>query len=377
MATPGAVIHYTTDFSNPSTASPVYMNPIPISNSTILKAKAFFAGSNPSSTASSVYIIGDTSGNLPPIVDAGQDKTVFVDQVTVLDGSGTTDPDGDDEFLTGELWTQLSGPAVTILDGTEEIASFTPNEEGVYVFELEVSDGIDSGSDQVEITVVPASKLGTGLVSLYQFNSGQGDQIYDTNPLGPPSDLRITDVSDISWGSGFISFVNPSIAMGSGTKVSKFCTSSDAITIEAWVKVANITQDGPARILSLSVDPFNRNFTLAQDGDVFDFRLRTSSTNDNGQPSTQTQSNSVTTMLTQVAFTWSSDGIAKIYKNGSEQNSVALSGTFSSWDQGYDLALGNELSQDRPWLGEIHEVAIYCKALSAQEVMQNFNAFSN
>jgi len=377
VATAGASIHYTTDFSEPTISSPIYLTPIPISSSTIIKAKAFLAGSNPSSTASSAYVIGDPAGNLPPLVDAGENKTVFVDQVTVLDGSGTTDPDGDDEFLTGEMWTQTSGPAVTILDGTEEIASFTPIQQGLYVFELEVSDGVDTGTDQVEITVVPAWRVRDGLVSLYQFKAKQGDRSYDTGALGPPVDLTMSDLGSVIWGTGYISLSTPSIIKGSGTKLTQLCMSSDAISIEAWIKPASLDQSGPARILSLSADPFNRNFTLAQDNTVYDFRLRTSSTNDNGQPSIQTQGNSVTTMLTQVVFTWSSNGTATIYKDGLEENSVSLSGNLSNWNQSYDLAIGNELSEDRPWLGEVNEIAIYCRALSAQEVMQNFNAFNN
>ena len=38
------------------------------------------------------------------------------------------------------------------------------------------------------------------------------------------------------------------------------------------------------------------------------------------------------------------------------------------------LALANELTEDRPWLGEFYLVAIYDRALSQDEVSRNFNA---
>jgi hypothetical protein len=47
------------------------------------------------------------------------------------------------------------------------------------------------------------------------------------------------------------------------------------ITIEAWVMPADDIQDGPARIVSLSADTGNRNFTLGQTTDYYDARLRT------------------------------------------------------------------------------------------------------
>jgi hypothetical protein len=38
------------------------------------------------------------------------------------------------------------------------------------------------------------------------------------------------------------------------------------------------------------------------------------------------------------------------------------------------LAIGNELTNNRPWLGEVFLIAIYNRALSATEVQQNFGA---
>ena len=57
-ATSGATIRYTTDGSEPNTNSEVYSNPIYLSSSTTLKAKAFKSGMNDSATASATYTIG-------------------------------------------------------------------------------------------------------------------------------------------------------------------------------------------------------------------------------------------------------------------------------------------------------------------------------
>ena len=50
-------------------------------------------------------------------------------------------------------------------------------------------------------------------------------------------------------------------------------------------------------------------------------------------------------------------------------NPEKLSGYFSKWssDQ-YSLLLGNEKEENYPWRGEIHQVAIYSRALSQEEI---------
>jgi glycopeptide antibiotics resistance protein len=45
---------------------------------------------------------------------------------------------------------------------------------------------------------------------------------------------------------------------------------------------ADVNQTGPARIVSVSTDPYNRNFTLGQEGNDLIFRLRTLATGKNG-----------------------------------------------------------------------------------------------
>jgi glycopeptide antibiotics resistance protein len=47
---------------------------------------------------------------------------------------------------------------------------------------------------------------------------------------------------------------------------------------------------------------------------------------------------------------------------------------FWRWDSHLTLQLGNEASWNRPWLGKIYLVALYRRALSAPEIMENFAA---
>jgi hypothetical protein len=66
-------------------------------------------------------------------------------------------------------------------------------------------------------------------------------------------------------------------------------------------------------------------------------------------------------------------GSSAIFVNGIESARMTLDGDFSTW-QDYQLAIGNEVDQTRPWLGELWLVAVYCRALAPGEALQNFLA---
>jgi mono/diheme cytochrome c family protein len=73
-------------------------------------------------------------------------------------------------------------------------------------------------------------------------------------------------------------------------------------------------------------------------------------------------------------YTRDRGGNARIYLQGQAKSSNTVPGNCNSWNPEFRLILANELTGDRPWLGEFHLVAIYGRALSADEVLQNFAA---
>jgi hypothetical protein len=75
-----------------------------------------------------------------------------------------------------------------------------------------------------------------------------------------------------------------------------------------------------------------------------------------------------------VVYTRDASGAAKIYINGVQRASRTVGGDFSNWNGSYRLALANELTGDRPWLGELHRVVIYNQALTQAQVVRHFNA---
>jgi hypothetical protein len=253
-----------------------------------------------------------------------------------------------------------------------------------------------------------------GLQALYTFEKNENDNltILDVSGHDHPLNLSIKKESRaaVSWEEDGALVVTGSTIITSSAPVTRLveaASQSNELTIEAWISPAadpaNPTvprkQDGPARIVTLSADTLSRNFTLGQGpwqedeagtvsnqgkSNFYDIRLRTTHTDDNGVPSLRT-GNVVTTTRQHVVYTRHADGRVHIYIDGQEQDfteydghaertAAPLTGTFKDWDDQYHLALANELTEDRPWLGTYHLVAIYSRALSEAEVAQNYEA---
>ncbi|MDB5105396.1 MAG: hypothetical protein JWP91_3085 [Fibrobacteres bacterium] len=94
-----------------------------------------------------------------PVAKAGADQTVSASGATaLLDGSASTDPDG---IIAGWLWTQISGPMVTLANpGTAKASAAIPptTVDRTYAFELKVTDNSGrTGLDTVLIKQVPTA----------------------------------------------------------------------------------------------------------------------------------------------------------------------------------------------------------------------------
>ncbi len=211
---------------------------------------------------------------------------------------------------------------------------------------------------------------------LYTFDAGTGNVVQDRSGVGQPLNLKIEKLSAVQWKQGTLVIRAPTKIKSSSSakKIIDGVKRSGSVTVEAWMRPANDRQKGPARIVSLSSDSSQRNFTLGQDGKRFEVRLRSTSTSNNGIPATAAPGNSVKTALTHVVYTRDTKGTAKIYINGKQQAKKNVAGNLRNWNQKFQLILANELTGDRPWLGEFHLVAVYSRALAAKEIVQNFRA---
>ena len=219
-------------------------------------------------------------------------------------------------------------------------------------------------------------RVNDGLVALYTFESGRGDTIKDRSQTGQKLDLRIEKPKAVHWGDSSLTVRSATKIQSAGParKIIDGIKQTGELTVEVWITPKNTTQQGPARVVSISADSGKRNLTLGQERDRYQFRLRTTSTSVNGIPETNSGAKTASSKLTHVAYTRSSGGQAMLFVNGKRSAQKKVAGKLSNWDRSFPLVLANERTGDRPWLGEIHLVAIYQRALNSKQVTQNFRA---
>lgn len=228
------------------------------------------------------------------------------------------------------------------------------------------------------------ARFDANAIALYDFTEGTGTVAKDSSGVSPAMDLTLTDVDWVAGGGIRINGLNGSAIAGQQESQKLFDMiaapgASNEFTIEAWLVPGNLTQSGPSRIISYSINTTNRNFMMGQVVGEYGFRNRSSATDTNGNPILNTANATVQTELQHVVMTFDQTNGRKIYINGQVNVDADPQGPgdLSSWVQsnivdGYTFIIGNELTLNRLWQGQVLFAAIHNVALSPAQVSQNF-----
>jgi hypothetical protein len=93
--------------------------------------------------------------NIKPVADAGTSQSVNIGNTVTLDGSGSSDANGDTLTYSWTLTTVPTGSLSAITDPTAKVTTFVPDVAGTYVMQLIVNDGtVDSDPSTVQIQAV-------------------------------------------------------------------------------------------------------------------------------------------------------------------------------------------------------------------------------
>ena len=242
----------------------------------------------------------------------------------------------------------------------------------LFYLTLLITSGISLHADATD----RPARTRSGLLALYDFVAPNETAVQDRSGVGQAFDLRISDPAAARQTPKGLEVRGKTIVQSAqpATKIVRAVQRSGAVTIEAWLRPGRLDQSGPARIVTLSRNSSERNFTLGQDGNRFDVRLRTSKTSKNGIPSLSTPPGSVRSQRTHFVYTHARNGRTRMFLDGKQVLEKQLAGQTDNWDDSFSLALANELSGDRPWEGTLYLVAIYGRELSVAEVRANFAA---
>jgi Concanavalin A-like lectin/glucanases superfamily len=224
-----------------------------------------------------------------------------------------------------------------------------------------------------------ASRYDADTIAKYEFQSVVNNTTFDTSGIDPAADLTISGNVTLAggWGINVGAGGKAQATTQSSSKIYNMIQATGEFSVEAWVAPALVAAD-KSYMVSYSGGDTTRNFTLGQTNQDYDFMLRTSTTALTGLPQLQTPDAAMALQasLQHVVLTYDSVNGRQIYVNGVlvPVPDPQKGGTISNWDNTFALVLGNEVSGDRSWQGLIKFVAIHNRAMSATQVMQNFNA---
>jgi hypothetical protein len=206
--------------------------------------------------------------------------------------------------------------------------------------------------------------LDAGITQSYP---GSGTAWTDINGLGPKNNGTLTNGPTFSTdGGGSIVFdgADDNIQIGD---VINFIPNPSQVTCETWLKTNSI---GSYKKIFVTGTPSIRilgiYFSIGPSPYQTYFGLKTSSTQD----AVVTTTNLSTTNYSHVVGTYN-DPTAKIYINGTLMATANIGGTIGTGGVGRISGYGDNAET---WNGNISIFRIYNRALSASEVLQNYNA---
>ncbi|MCB0531456.1 MAG: LamG domain-containing protein [Saprospiraceae bacterium] len=257
--------------------------------------------------------------------------------------------------------------------------------QGLYTFEGGLGAQPNPGSSG-EIATHDIS--GQGAPSLYF----EGQDNFQPKPNDPPYGAK--------WTSKGIAFdgncILASVENEPNSAVETIQISED-FSVEFWVKPNQTLQEGPAQIFAIESTPNTapRSYFFMGQGPWTDGKHKKEDTDpagaylnvSYGPPATavpqlkapywekpfESPVDSMSNALMHVVYSYDQAGTQRIFINGVEVSEKYDPGYYNDWLGDLRFAIGNDLRKTKPWKGEIQQLAIFNRALTAEEVTVHYS----
>ncbi|GLS24845.1 LamG domain-containing protein [Marinibactrum halimedae] len=229
------------------------------------------------------------------------------------------------------------------------------------------------------IVASSGGRVETNMIALWEFKVGEGTTAFDSSGIEPAVNLTLTgDVEWVgAWGLDFNPGGKAQALTQDSVKLYDMISATGEYSIEAWVIPGNVSQEGPARIVSYSGAEMSRNFMLGQTLYNYDFHNRSAATDADGAPavSTPDADEVLQATLQHVVATFDPIDGRKIYVDGEliVQEEAVEGGSLNSWDSSFALVLGAEVDGSNGWDGILRMLAVHNRAMSEEDIRANFD----
>lgn len=305
-----------------------------------------------------VVSVGPGTGNNPPVADAGDDTGRCSLEEITLDGSGSSDPDGD---TLSYSWSFTSVPSTSgltdadIANASTASPSFIPDVYGTYTLALSVSDGSSSDVDVMNVVFDYADST-----LVLHMDEGSGTTVADAGP----SALSGTALLDEWTGGRFfggLEFDGQRVTVPNDTALD---LTSDW-TVEMWMRADSTTTRTEAVMMR------GQNYSYA----LWRYNTSTLYFYAQGRRSTialQATNANLDGDWHHYAITMDASFVVRMYEDGVQL--ATTTGTEAIRTNTSDLTLGQYPNSPGTYdfHGALDELIFYSRALSASEVAARY-----